>query len=204
MTPLHPPATGSSATSSDKELSWLSAASGNADASVSFAVPHREPISIAAPAPRSPRIARAAAHSGITIKVLALTARGLSGFPSCPELRRSLHQIRRRTSTRCASWTGGRAQRDTESALANAPRRAWLMLNRADEEKHLQLADAHVVRAEELIARTERLIQDSARHGGYVEPAMRSLDAMRDVLSAFVAHRDYLLRTISDIDAGRL
>ena len=78
------------------------------------------------------------------------------------------------------------------------------MLERAVEERHLQLAEAHVMRALELIARTERLIQEARQRGGNVEPAMRSLDAMRDVLSAFSAHRDYLAGTISDIDAGRL
>ncbi|WP_139237586.1 hypothetical protein [Variovorax sp. OV329] len=78
------------------------------------------------------------------------------------------------------------------------------MLDRVVEERHLQLADAHIVLAVNLIARMERLAQGSRERGHDAQPATRSLSAMRAVLSAFHAHRNYIVQAISDIDAGKL
>ena len=90
-----------------------------------------------------------------------------------------------------------------QSAIAPSSK-VRFMLDRAVEERHLQLADAHVLRALELIVRTQGLVEEARQRGSNVEPALRSLSAMQDLLSTFTAHRDFLVRTISDIDAGRL
>jgi len=75
---------------------------------------------------------------------------------------------------------------------------------RAMEERHLQLADAHIVRARELTSRLQHLIEHARRHDGDVEEAMRNLAAMVDAMATFVAHRDMIIRTLADIDAGRM
>ena len=78
------------------------------------------------------------------------------------------------------------------------------MPERAVEERHLQLADEHIERGRELMARLRRLIEEARLHEGNVDQATRTLIVMGDVLETFIFHRDGIAQTIADIDAGKL
>ena len=78
------------------------------------------------------------------------------------------------------------------------------MLDRATEERHLRLADEHIHHAQDLIRRLQEIVEHARSCNGDVEQAVHSLAAMNDVLATFVAHRNTILQTISDIDAGKL
>ena len=78
------------------------------------------------------------------------------------------------------------------------------MRDRAFEEQHLAEAEMHISQAERLIGRLEELAQLGARRGVDVQQARRGLDVMKEALAAFIAHRDQIIHTIRNIDAGRL
>ena len=79
-----------------------------------------------------------------------------------------------------------------------------MTLNRIMEVEHLNLAETHIVDAEQQITR-QTMICDRLRADGHdTGEADRMLASFVDILETMRAHRDLILGVIRDIDDGRV
>jgi uncharacterized protein involved in exopolysaccharide biosynthesis len=78
------------------------------------------------------------------------------------------------------------------------------MPNLQFEQKQLQLADKHIATATRNIAKLKADLAAARTAGDDTELAQRALAAAENGLSAFLEHRELIVRTIADIEAGRL
>ena len=78
------------------------------------------------------------------------------------------------------------------------------MPDKETELVHLAEADRHIDEAERHIVDLEELIADASARGQDTRLAAATLVTMRETLDAFNVHRDVILRTLDDIENGRL
>lgn len=78
------------------------------------------------------------------------------------------------------------------------------MLSREVEERHLREADGRIADARLRLGHFQMLIDGAIGQRQDVEQATRALSSMAEVLAAFVAHREFIVHALADIDAGRL
>jgi hypothetical protein len=80
--------------------------------------------------------------------------------------------------------------------------RSSCMPNLDIEREHLRKADEHIATAVQSISVLEQTLASDTREGR--SEGRKALDAVRDGLVAFHAHRALIVATIADIEAGRL
>lgn len=78
------------------------------------------------------------------------------------------------------------------------------MLNRDDEVKHLAQADYHIASVKKLIRRLEQMVEASHEGGEPSDQAIRAIDTMKRALADFYAHRDEIVKTLREIDDGKI
>ena len=78
------------------------------------------------------------------------------------------------------------------------------MPERSEEMEHLALADSHILQAEKTVADLVAMVGVHNGRGADSTQAQESLAIARETLTQFRLHRDLIVRTIQDIDAGRL
>ena len=72
----------------------------------------------------------------------------------------------------------------------------------AMELSHLQMADRHIAKARAILAEASNRAE--TRPGVRVGEAIDSLETLTSTLAAFESHRELILQTIADIQAGKL
>lgn len=78
------------------------------------------------------------------------------------------------------------------------------MSNRDEEVRHLAQADLHIANVKMLIRRLERMVEASREGGEPSDQAIRAIDTMKRALDDFYAHRDEIVKTLRDIDDGKI